>query len=34
MQILTQIRPPCSQVNGKALATKLAAELAFSMQLK
>jgi hypothetical protein len=33
-QILTQIRPPCSQENGEALATKLAAELASFMQLK
>jgi hypothetical protein len=32
-QILTQIRPPCSQVNGEALAAKLATELASSMQL-
>jgi hypothetical protein len=31
--ILTQIGPPFSQVNGEALAAKLATELAFSMQL-
>jgi hypothetical protein len=30
-QILTQIRPPCSQVNGEALVAKLAAKLASSM---
>jgi hypothetical protein len=34
MQSLTQIRPHCSQLNAEALAAKLAAELASTMQLK
>ena len=33
-QIVTQVRPPCSQVYGEALAAKLAAELVSSLQLK
>jgi hypothetical protein len=31
--IITQVRPPCSQVNGEALAAKLATKLVSSMQL-
>jgi hypothetical protein len=34
MQILTQIRPLCSQLNAEALAANLAAQLASTMQLK
>jgi hypothetical protein len=34
MQILTQIRPLCSQLNAEALAANLAAQLALTMQLK
>ena len=33
-QIVTQVRPPCSQVYGEALVAKLATELASSLQLK
>jgi hypothetical protein len=32
-QILTQVRPPCNQVNGEAQPTKLAGMVVSSMQL-
>ena len=33
-KILTQVKPPCSQVNGEAQAAKLVGVLASSMQLE
>ena len=33
-QIVTQVRPPCSQDYGEALAAKLTADLASSLQLE